>query len=131
MESYGGATALDEAANRSRRPSHIGPDDQPDRPSLFSFMLDPDIAKFERSLRESDLRRTVQREVRQCPRMAGPSYVGTLNGAPAREGLADRYVSRLFDTLPEPWECTFPNEIIETHLSNRVMLVTSGNDHRA
>jgi len=85
------------------------------RPGLFSLTIDPDNPNFSRALRNGDLRRTVAHEAHHCLRMAGPGYGWTLGEALVSEGLAGQFVSRLFTSQPEPWECA----------------VTNGHDHRA
>lgn len=101
------------------------------RGSLFSLMLDPDNANFERSLREGNLRRTVAHEVHHCMRMAGPGYGWTLGEALVSEGLAGQFVGRLFGTPPEPWECAVTDEVLKANLPDNATLVGNGHDHRA
>uniref|UniRef100_UPI000B02FDB5 DUF2268 domain-containing putative Zn-dependent protease n=1 Tax=Methylobacterium sp. CCH5-D2 TaxID=1768765 RepID=UPI000B02FDB5 len=66
------------------------------RESLFSLTIDPDNPNFARSLRDGDLHRTVAHEAHHCMRMAGPGYGWTLGEALVSEGLAGRFVNRLF-----------------------------------
>ncbi|MGU3536452.1 DUF2268 domain-containing putative Zn-dependent protease [Methylobacterium sp. A54F] len=101
------------------------------RGSLFSLTLDPDNPNFARSLRDGDLRRTVVHEVHHCLRMAGPGYGWTLGEALVSEGLAGRFVGRLFGTPPEPWECAVTDAVLDAHLPDAATLASSGHDHRA
>ena len=101
------------------------------RASLFALTLDPDNPNFERSLRDGNVRRTVAHEVHHCLRMAGPGYGRTLGEALVSEGLAGRFVGRLFGTPPEPWECAVSDAVLETHLPDNATLVGNGHDHRA
>ena len=101
------------------------------RDSLFSLTLDPDNPNFEQSLSNGDLRRTVAHEVHHCLRMAGPGYGWTLGEALVSEGLAGRFVSRLFGSPPEPWECAVTDDVLNANLPDNATLVGNGHDHRA
>lgn len=101
------------------------------RNSLFSLALDPDNPNFERSLHDGDLHRTVAHEAHHCLRMAGPGYGWTLGEAMVSEGLAGRFVSRLFGSPPEPWECAVTDEVLKANLPDEATLIGTGHDHRA
>ncbi|KAB1073522.1 DUF2268 domain-containing protein [Methylobacterium planeticum] len=101
------------------------------RGSLFSLALDPDNPNFERSLRDGGLRRTVAHEVHHCLRMAGPGYGWTLGEALVSEGLAGQFVSRLFGSPPEPWDCAVSDAALEANRPDRATLIGAGYDHRA
>ena len=101
------------------------------RPGLFSLTIDPDNPNFSRALRNGDLRRTVAHEAHHCLRMAGPGYGWTLGEALVSEGLAGQFVSRLFTSQPEPWECAVTNEVLAANLPDNATLVGNGHDHRA
>lgn len=101
------------------------------RAGLFSLTLDPANPHFERSLRDGDLRRTVAHEAHHCLRMAGPGYGWTLGEALVSEGLAGRFVSRLFGSPPEPWERAFTDDVLKANLPDNATLVGDGHDHRA
>lgn len=104
---------------------------QAHRGNLFSLTLDPGNPNFERSLREGGLRRTVAHEVHHCMRMTGPGYGWTLGEALVSEGLAGRFVSHLFGSPPEPWECAVSDEVLKAHLPDNPTLLSNGHDHRA
>lgn len=101
------------------------------RESLFSLTIDPDNPNFARSMRDGDLHRTVAHEAHHCMRMAGPGYGWTLGEALVSEGLAGQFVSRLFGSPPEPWECAVTDEVIAANLPDNATLVGNGHDHRA
>lgn len=101
------------------------------RSSLFALTLDPDNPNFERSLKEGNLHRTVAHEAHHCLRMAGPGYGWTLGEALVSEGLAGHFVSHLFGTPPEPWECAVDDEAIKAHLPDATALAANGHDHFA
>lgn len=63
--------------------------------------------------------------------MAGPGYGWTLGEALVSEGLAGQFVSRLFNSQPEPWECAVTNEVLAANLPDNATLVGNGHDHRA
>ncbi|MFF8802373.1 MULTISPECIES: DUF2268 domain-containing putative Zn-dependent protease [unclassified Methylobacterium] len=100
------------------------------RGNLFSISLDPDNPNFARSLSDGDLRRTVAHEAHHCMRMAGPGYGWTLGEALVSEGLAGQFVSRLFGSPPEPWECAVTDEVIAANLPDNATLIGNGHDHR-
>ena len=54
---------------------------------------------------DGTLRRHVAHEVHYCLRMGGPGYGRSLGEALVSEGLAGRFVAKLFGNAPEPWEC--------------------------
>lgn len=64
-------------------------------------------------------------------RMAGPGYGWTLGEALVSEGLAGQFVSRLFNSPPEPWECAVTDEVLAANLPDNATLVGNGHDHRA
>ncbi|WCS26694.1 DUF2268 domain-containing protein [Methylobacterium sp. NMS14P] len=101
------------------------------RPGLFSLTIDPDNPNFARSLRDGDLRRTVAHEAHHCMRMDGPGYGWTLGEALVSEGLAGQFVSRLFNSPPDPWECAVTDEVLAANLPDDATLVGNGHDHRA
>ncbi|TXN20120.1 MULTISPECIES: DUF2268 domain-containing putative Zn-dependent protease [Methylobacterium] len=101
------------------------------RPGLFALTLDPDNTNFAGSLRNGDLRRTVAHEAHHCLRMAGPGYGWTLGEALVSEGLAGRFVSHLFGTPPEPWECAVTDAVLEANRPDNATLVANGHDHGA
>ena len=101
------------------------------RPGLFSLTIDPDNPNFARSLRDGDLRRTVAREAHHCMRMAGPGYGWTLGEVLVSEGLAGQFVSHLFNSPPEPWECAVTDEELAANLPDNATLVSDGHDHHA
>ncbi|WP_375466216.1 DUF2268 domain-containing putative Zn-dependent protease [uncultured Methylobacterium sp.] len=101
------------------------------RASLFALTLDPDNPNFARALRDGGLRRTVAHEAHHCLRMAGPGYGWTLGEALVSEGLAGQFVSRVFGTPPEPWECAVTDAVLKANLPDHATLVGNGHDHRA
>jgi hypothetical protein len=78
-----------------------------------------------------DLRRTVAHEVHHCLRMAGPGYGWTLGEALVSEGLAGRFVSRLFGSPSESWECAVSDEERRANLPDNTTLLSTGHDHLA
>ncbi|KTS06440.1 hypothetical protein SB2_22010 [Methylobacterium radiotolerans] len=98
---------------------------------LFSLTIDPDNPNFAHALRDGDLRRTVAHEAHHCMRMAGPGYGWTLGEALVSEGLAGQFVSRLFNSPPEPWECAVTDEVLAANLPDNATLVGNEHDHRA
>src|SRR5437588_7581200 len=72
------------------------------RRSLFALTLDPDNPNFASSLIDGNLRRQVAHEVHHCLRDAGRGDGRSLGEALVSEGLAGHFVTRLFDTPPEP-----------------------------
>ncbi|TXN80273.1 DUF2268 domain-containing putative Zn-dependent protease [Methylobacterium sp. WL8] len=101
------------------------------RPGLFSLTIDPDNPNFAPALRDGDLRRTVVHEAHHCMRMAGPGYGWTLGEALVSEGLAGQFVSHLFNSPPELWECAVTDEVLAANLPDNATLVSNGHDHRA
>ncbi|KQO69147.1 hypothetical protein ASF22_18455 [Methylobacterium sp. Leaf87] len=101
------------------------------RPGLFSLTIDPDNPNFAPALRDGDLRRTVAHEAHHCMRMAGPGYGWTLGEALVSEGLAGQFVSHLFNSPPEPWECAVTDEVLAANLPDNATLGSNGHDHRA
>ncbi|WP_313901127.1 DUF2268 domain-containing putative Zn-dependent protease [Methylobacterium sp. J-092] len=101
------------------------------RPGLFSHTLDHGNPNFARALRDGDLRRTVAHEAHHGMRMAGPGYGRTLGEALVSEGLAGRFVGRLFDSPPEPWECAVTDAELAANLPDDATLAGAGHDHRA
>jgi hypothetical protein len=101
------------------------------RAGLFSLTIDPDNPNFATALSDGDLRRTVAHEAHHCMRMAGPGYGWTLGEALVSEGLAGQFVSRLFSSPPEPWECAVTDEVLVANLPDNATLVGNGHDHRA
>ena len=101
------------------------------RKSLFSLTMDPDNAKFERCLMDGTLRRQVAHEVHHCLRMAGPGYGRTLGEALVSEGLAGQFVTFLFKTPPEPWECAVDAEALNANMPDKTELASTEYDHGA
>lgn len=99
------------------------------RRNLFSISVDPDNPNFEQSLRDGDLRRTAAHEAHHCMRMAGPGYGWTLGEALVSEGLAGRFVSQLFGSPPEPWECAVTDDVLKANLPDPPTLISKGHDH--
>lgn len=100
------------------------------RANLFSLALDPDNPHFETSLRAGDVRRTAVHEAHHCMRMAGPGYGWTLGEALVSEGLAGRFVSHVFGSSPEPWECAVSDAVLKANLPDNATLIGNGHDHR-
>lgn len=63
--------------------------------------------------------------------MAGPGYGWMLGEALVSEGLAGQFVSRLFNSPSEPWECAVTDEVLEANLPDNATLLGNGHDHRA
>jgi hypothetical protein len=82
------------------------------RKSLFALTFDPDNERFSACLSDGSVRRQVAHEVHHCLRMAGPGYGDTLGEALVSEGLAGRFVGRLFGSPPEPWERAVDDEAL-------------------
>lgn len=101
------------------------------RAALFALTLDPDNPNFERSLREGALRRLVAHEAHHCLRKAGRGYGRTLGGALVSEGLAGQFVSHLFGTPPDPWECAVNDDVLRLHLPDAAALAKTDYDHNA
>jgi hypothetical protein len=95
------------------------------RKSLFALTLDPDNQHFAASLAEGALRRMVAHEVHHCLRMAGPGYGRTLGEALVSEGLAGRFVARLFGNAPEPWERAVDENILSTNRPDAASLAST------
>lgn len=100
------------------------------RKNLFSLTLDPDNRNFERCLHDGTLRRQVIHEVHHCLRMGAVGYGRTLGEALVSEGLAGRFVSHLFGTPPEPWECAVDDATLRKQRPEDADLVASPYDHK-
>jgi hypothetical protein len=85
------------------------------RKTLLALTLDPDNERFPPCLHAGALRRTVAHEVHHCLRMSGPGYGHTLGEVLVGEGLAGRFVGRLFGNPPEPWECAVGADVLRAH----------------
>ena len=99
--------------------------------SLFSLSFDPANPNFERSLANGDIRRGVAHEAHHCLRMAGPGYGQTLGEALVSEGLAGRFVTHLFQSAPDPWECAVDQAKLMTNRPDVEMLMSATYDHAA
>jgi hypothetical protein len=101
------------------------------RKSLFALTLDPDNQHFAASLGEGALRRMVAHEVHHCLRMAGPGYGRALGEALVSEGLAGRFVGRLFGNAPEPWERAVDHNILRANRPDAASLASTSYNHAA
>lgn len=101
------------------------------RKTLFALTLDPDNVHFQRCLSDGTLARQVAHEAHHCHRMAGPGYGRTLGEALVSEGLAGRFVGRLFGTPPEPWESAVNAEVLATHGPAASALLHRRHDHNS
>jgi hypothetical protein len=99
------------------------------RKSLFSLSVDLLNPNFLRSLADGTLSRHVAHEAHHCYRMAGPGYGLTLGEALVSEGLAGQFVSRTFDSAPEPWERTMSLVELERYLPSPSQLQSTDYDH--
>ncbi|KAF1051938.1 MAG: hypothetical protein GAK43_02173 [Stenotrophomonas maltophilia] len=99
------------------------------RKSLFSLSLDPSNPNFLHCLADGTLSRQVAHEAHHCYRMAGPGYGLTLGEALVSEGLAGQFVSRLFDSAPEPWERALSQAELKRYLPSAAQLQSSDYDH--
>lgn len=99
------------------------------RKGLFALTLDPDNPHFERCLNDGTLRRQVVHEAHHCGRMAAIGYGQTLGDALVSEGLAGRFVSYLFGSPAELWECAVDDSAIRKHLPDGAALATPNFDH--
>lgn len=63
--------------------------------------------------------------------MAGSAYGWTLSEVLVSEGLAGWFVSRLFGSPPEPWECAVTDDVIAANLPDNTTLVGNSHGHRA
>lgn len=98
---------------------------------LFALTIDPANPNFERALTDGDIHRTVAHEAHHCLRMAGPGYGWTLGEALVSEGLAGRFVQRLFGSDPEPWECAVDDAALAAHRPDAATLAARSHDHAA
>ncbi|KQP62119.1 DUF2268 domain-containing putative Zn-dependent protease [Methylobacterium sp. Leaf112] len=99
--------------------------------TLFSLTIDPDNPNFAGVLADGDIRRTVVHEAHHCLRMAGPGYGWTLGEALVSEGLAGRFVERLFGAAPEPWENAFDDTALAAQRPDAALLAARDYDHAA
>ncbi|MCD1634903.1 DUF2268 domain-containing protein [Martelella mediterranea] len=99
--------------------------------TLFAMTVDPDNPNFSNSLVEGALHRQIVHEVHHCMRMAGPGYGWTLGEALVSEGLAGRFVHKLLDTPPEPWERAMSRERLLHAPVELNVLKSSEYDHEA
>ena len=99
------------------------------RKSLFSLTLDPANEHFNTAVTDGTLRRHVAHEVHHCLRMGGPGYGRTLGEALVSEGLAGRFVAKLFGNAPEPLERAIDAAVLKTHYPNLATLNSTNFDH--
>ena len=99
------------------------------RKSLFSLTLDPTNEHFNTGVTDGTLRRHVAHEVHHCLRMGGSGYGHTLGEALVSEGLAGRFVARLFGNAPEPWERAIDAATLKTHYPDLATLNSTNFDH--
>jgi uncharacterized protein YjaZ len=71
----------------------------------------------------------VAHEVHHCLRMAGPGYGRTLGKALVSEGLARRFVARLFGNAPEPWERAVDDSILSANRPDAASLASTNFNH--
>jgi hypothetical protein len=101
------------------------------RKSLFALTFDPDNERFSACLSDGSVRRQVAHEVHHCLRMAGPGYGDTLGEVLVSEGLAGRFVGRLFGSPPEPWERAVDDEALRVNHPDLEALRSTTYDHAA
>ena len=96
---------------------------------LFELGLDPCSPNFVHALTNSALRRQVAHEVHHCMRNAAIGYGETLGEALVSEGLAGRFVERIFGTAPEPWENALDEASLRAHLPDDALLASTEYSH--
>jgi len=96
---------------------------------LFELGLDPSNLNFAPALKDGALRRQVAHEAHHCMRNAAIGYGETLGEALVSEGLAGRFVERIFGTAPEPWESAMDEATLRAHLPNDAVLASSDYNH--
>lgn len=101
------------------------------RKSLLSITFDPSNRNFSACVSNGTLCRQVAHEVHHCLRMAGPGYGRSLGEALVSEGLAGQFVSMLFGSPPEPWECAVDDTVLCANLPDPAVLSAGGYDHAA
>jgi uncharacterized protein YjaZ len=62
-------------------------------------------------------------------RYASIGYGDSLGEALVSEGLAGRFVERIFGTAPEPWESAMDEATLRAHLPNDALLASSDYNH--
>lgn len=101
------------------------------RRGLFALTLDPDNPNFAGSLTDGTLRRQVAHEVHHCLRMATVGYNRNLGDALVGEGLAGRFVERLFASPPELWERAVEPGRLREFYPDEAALAAPSYDHNA
>jgi uncharacterized protein YjaZ len=96
---------------------------------LFDLCLDPSNPNFAPALKGGALRRQVAHEAHHCMRNAAIGYGETLGEALVSEGLAGRFVERIFGTAPEPWENAMDEASLRAHLPDNALLSSSDYNH--
>ncbi|MFM7419434.1 MAG: DUF2268 domain-containing putative Zn-dependent protease [Alphaproteobacteria bacterium] len=96
---------------------------------LFDLGIDPGNPNLETSLKDGALRRLVAHEAHHCMRYAAIGYGETLGEALVSEGLAGRFVERIFGTAPEPWENALDEAGLRAHLPDDALLASSDYSH--
>ena len=96
---------------------------------LFDLGIDPGNPNLETSLKDGALRRLVAHEAHHCMRNAAIGYGETLGEALVSEGLAGRFVERIFGTAPEPWENAMDQASLRAHLPDNALLSSSDYQH--
>ena len=96
---------------------------------LFELGLDPSNPNFAASLNDGALRRQVAHEAHHCMRNVAIGYGATLGEALVSEGLAGRFVERIFGTAPEPWESAMDEATLRAHLPDNALLSSFDYNH--
>jgi hypothetical protein len=96
---------------------------------LFDLGIDPGNPNLETSLKDGALRRLVAHEAHHCMRNVAIGYGATLGEALVSEGLAGRFVERIFGTAPEPWENAMDEASLRAHLPDNALLASSDYNH--
>jgi hypothetical protein len=96
---------------------------------LFDLSIDPGNRNLEPSLKDGALRRLVAHEAHHCMRNVAIGYGATLGEALVSEGLAGRFVERIFGTAPEPWENAMDEASLRAHLPDNALLSSSDYNH--
>ena len=77
-------------------------------PALCTLSLDPGNVNFRQAVASGALERQVAHEAHHCLRMRAVGHGRTLGEALVSEGLAGRFVERVYGSRPEPWERALP-----------------------